>query len=370
MTVRLPQGVVPFVSFATVLRDNGFAVAPEQTQALIAAVGLLGPKSMQDIYRAAMATLSPGPDRREEFDALYRMHFLGHTQPAVAEIPADEEDVKAFDDRDGEMEPPQAEEIDESGAEATGAERLSLRQFSEVDETAALLLLRRSAAGALPRRKSRRMRSSNQGSRPDLRRTLREAVKRDGESIEMPMLRRRTQQRRILLLIDVSGSMKEQTDSYMRFAHAMAAATDRLEVFTLGTRLTRVTRAMRLRNRDQALAIAGSMVADWDGGTRLGEALATFLGVPRFAGFARGAFAVVLSDGLERGDHTVMAAAMERLSRLAWKVLWLSPLAASGNFEPQTEALVAIRPFVSRFGRGASVSHLCDEVLAFARVAA
>jgi uncharacterized protein with von Willebrand factor type A (vWA) domain len=170
----------------------------------------------------------------------------------------------------------------------------------------------------------------------------------------------------VLLLIDVSGSMKDQTDGYLRFAHALARATDRVEVFTLGTRLTRISRALRGRNRDQALALASTLVADWDGGTRLGDALQAFLAVPRFAGFARGALVVILSDGLERGDPEALTDAVERLSRLAWATLWLNPL-ASGDARPETEALTAILPFIDRMGDGSSPQRLCAEVLGFER---
>jgi uncharacterized protein len=97
----------------------------------------------------------------------------------------------------------------------------------------------------------------------------------------------------------------------LRFAHAMARVSDRIEIFTVGTRLTRVTRAMRLINRDQALEAAAGAVADWDGGTRIGDALHAFLSVPRFASFARGALVLIVSDGLERGDHTTMTKAVE-----------------------------------------------------------
>ena len=153
-----------------------------------------------------------------------------------------------------------------------------------------------------------------------MRRALREAVRRDGEVVRLPVLQRRLAQRRVLLLIDVSGSMKDRTDTQLRFAHTLARATNRLEVFTLGTRLTRITRAMRRSSRDQALAMASTLVADWDGGTRLGDALQAFLAVPRFAGFARGAFCIVLSDGLERGDPSAMTDAVARMSRLAWAI--------------------------------------------------
>jgi uncharacterized protein len=364
----LPRPLLPFVDFAASLRANGFSVAPEQVQSLIAAVGLLGPRSMEDIHRAALATLGPGPDRRDEFDAIFRLVFLGQSVAApMSAEPEDEEDVEAFDDRDGGMEPPETDEAEESGAAPTGAERLFSRGFAGLSESAALRRFRREAPRALPRRRSRRLEPSKRRGRLDMRRALREAVGRDGELMRLPALGRRERRRRVLLLVDVSGSMKNQTDSALRFAHALARAADRLEAFTLGTRLTRITRALRRRNREQALAIASTLVADWDGGTRLGDALQSFLAVPRFAGFARGALVVVLSDGLERGDHAEMTDAVERLSRHAWAILWLSPLAGEDGYAVETEALGSVMPFIDRLGDGSSAAAICAEVLGFER---
>lgn len=370
MTEALPPALSPFVAFAGVLRANGFSVAPEQTQGFIAAVGLLGPRSIRDVHRAAVALFAPPPEQREVFDALFRMVFLGQTLAAPATADPDEEELQAFDDRDGAMEPPEADEEREAGAEATGVEKLTMRVFAGVGESEALRRFQRVAPQALPRRASRRWRAARAGASADFRRALREAVRRDGEVVRLPMLSRRQRQRRILLLVDVSGSMKSSTESQLRFAHALMRSTERLEVFTVGTRLTRVTRALKARNRDQALALASTLVADWDGGTRLGDALQAFLSVPRFASFARGALVVVLSDGLERGDPAALIDAVARLRRLAWAILWLTPLAADTSYVPQTEALTAILPDLSRLGSAADTASLCREVLDFSRRAA
>jgi uncharacterized protein with von Willebrand factor type A (vWA) domain len=197
----------------------------------------------------------------------------------------------------------------------------------------------------------------------DTRRTLREAVRNDGDVMQLRRLKRRLRQRRILLLIDVSGSMKERTEAHLRIAHALAHAVERIEVFTFGTRLTRVTRAMRLRRREQALAATSTIVSDWDGGTRIGDALRAFLAVPRFAGYSRGSVVLILSDGLERGDPAAMREAVMRLSRLAWRVSWLTPLAGDPNFAPQTEGLKAILPLVDDLVDGSSVDAICTHVL-------
>ena len=150
-----------------------------------------------------------------------------------------------------------------------------------------------------------------------MRRILRDAARNDGEVIRLPRLRRRLRPRKLLLLIDVSGSMKTRTEENLRLAHALAQAAPRVEVFTFGTRLTRVTRPMRLKRREQALAAAAEVVSDFDGGTRIGDALQAFLAVPRFAGYARGAATLIVSDGLERGDPLALADAVAKLSMRA-----------------------------------------------------
>ncbi|MGI9409921.1 MAG: vWA domain-containing protein, partial [Hyphomicrobiaceae bacterium] len=357
----------PFVRFASVLRAGGFPAAPDQTENFVAAVGLLGPRGMADIRNAAVAIFAPPPERRDEFDALFRMVFLGQSLAAPTTSGSDEDDVEAFDSGDWRTELLQPDIEEQPGMEASTFERLASRQLHAADDTIALRHLRRRAADQLPRQPSRRWRSSRNGRRLEMRRALRQAVRRDGEILELPWLARKSRQRRIVLLIDVSGSMTVQTDQYLRFAHALVQQAVRVEVFTLGTRLTRVTRALRLRNRSQALAIASTLVADWDGGTRLGDAMTAFLNVPAFVSHTRGAFIVVLSDGLERGGSEALTDAVERLSRLAWSLLWLNPLAADAGYEPQTEAMRAIHPFIDRMGPGSHTGQLVDEVLSFAR---
>ncbi|MDX2204936.1 MAG: VWA domain-containing protein [Hyphomicrobiaceae bacterium] len=360
--MMLPRPLAPFLEFAQALRSAGHLAAPEQTQSFIAAVGLIGPSSLMDIRRAAHATFGPPPERREEFDALFDAIFLGRVLAAPA-LGDPEELPNAFDA--GALEPLIAPEDEEpSGSDASLAERLLARRFAG-DEAAALLAFARELPRALPRRRARRM-TRVSGRLIDPRRTFRHMMQRDGEVVRMLRRTRKQRQRRVLLLIDISGSMKSGTEGALRLAHALVQAGDEVEVFTIGTRLTRVTRALARRNREQALTLASGLVADWDGGTRLGEALQVFLSVPRFAGFARGAFTVVLSDGLERGGHDALVSAMARLDGLAWSVLWLTPLAADARFEPRTAALSAIAPMLDRLGNGGSLQAIAGEILQFA----
>ena len=360
---QLPRATEPFVGFAGLLRRNGFPVAPEQTSAFIEAVGLLGPRDMADIYRAATATLAPPQERRAEFDALFRFVFLGHSLEGLEQAIEPDEEMRLQEDREGAMEPPEIGEENLTGEQAARAEVLGARDFGVLGETDVLRRFQRRAPAALPQRTSYRRTHAKRGNLWNLRRSMREAVKRDGEILSLPRLRRKLRQRRILLLIDVSGSMKAQTDQNLRFAHALARVSDRIEVITVGTRLTRVTRAMRLRNREQALQAASGTVADWDGGTRIGDALEAFLAIPRFASFARGGLVVVVSDGLERGDHAAMTQAVRDLSQLAWRVVWLTPLAGDPGFAPRTAALQSILPYVDEIGDGSTLERLCDNIL-------
>ena len=166
--------------------------------------------------------------------------------------------------------------------------------------------------------------------------------------------------RRVLLLIDISGSMKAHTQDYLRFAHALTQALPNVETFSFGTRLTRLTKSLRHKDADRALAELAPAVADWEGGTRIGESLARLLSVPRFSQASRGALVAVLSDGLERGDPDLMVKAVRRLSARAWRLAWLTPLAADPAFRPETAALKAILPHLDHLGDASGIAPLCD----------
>jgi hypothetical protein len=361
---RLPRAAEPFVTFAPLLRAHGFAVAPEQTIAFLTAVGLLGPRSIADVRRAAHATLAPAAEQQSLFDHLFEAHFLGVAVPVIEPAAADEEAVRFQEESAGGFDPPDADELNETGEAATAAEALSRRALAAGGEADLLHRLARALPRSLPRRRGYRLAAAAAGRHIDLRRLLRIAVRNDGEVVELPVRQRKTRQRSVLVLIDVSGSMKQQSDANLRLAHVLTQRADRCEVLTFGTRLSRITRALRLKRRDQALAAAAATVSDWDGGTRIGDALHAFLAMPRFAGYARGALVIVLSDGLERGDHGAMTAAVARLARRAWRLVWLTPMAADPGFRPETAALKSILPFIDHLGDGSSTARIVGEMLA------
>ncbi|MFD0914847.1 VWA domain-containing protein [Pseudahrensia aquimaris] len=362
----MPRAAQAFVEFAQVLRQNGFAVAPEQTAAFIEAIELLGPRGLEDIRNAGIAMLSIPRARWGEYDGLFRAFFMGQTISAPATSEDDDEGVEAFEPRDGERDVEIDTEDSEIGTEATRAETLTQRSFSQLGEAEALRQFARHAPSRLPRRFSFRRRKSRHGDRPDVRRAMREAVRRDGELFELPKTTRKMRQRPITLLIDVSGSMAEQSEGTMRLAHAVVQTADRAEVFTLGTRLTRITPALRHRNAERALEQVAGVVADFDGGTRIGDALVALLAVPRFASSLRGASVVIVSDGLERGDAQAMVDCMARIDRMAWRVEWLSPLAADPDYEPRTEALSASLRYIDNLADGSTVAAIASHILMLA----
>ncbi|MGC4025911.1 MAG: VWA domain-containing protein [Mesorhizobium sp.] len=363
MTPLLPQAADALLGFARVLRWHGFTVAPEQSVAFLQGVELLGPRHMKDIEGAALATLACPPDRRGEFDTLFRAYFWGDEELAAAGEPEDETTVK--DAVGGNEPPPSPEGERQSGAIASATERLAGRALKPGEDR--LTAFAAALPYALPRRRSFRSQRVRLGGQPDIRRSLRATLANDGD-VPAPMLRRRAEvQRPLLLLIDVSGSMKQHTNDYLRVAYAVVQTADRAEVFTLGTRLTRITPALRLRDRAMALERASALVDDWDGGTRLGPALQAFLSVPRFGAFARGAAVVLLSDGLERGGHAELESALKRISARAYRLSLCTPLAADPRFRPQTAAMQAILPHLDDLVDGSGIEPLTDFILSLAR---
>jgi len=364
--LQLPRAARVFVAFVALLRANGFSVAPEQTTAFLAAIELLGPRSLEHIRQAGLATLAPPPERRATYDRLFDIHFRGSEAIERAEGD-DEETVRLQEEGRGEDEPPLSDEANESGLTATRAEALVERRFAHLAETDALRRLSREASARLPRRRGHRRMRARRGPFADLRRTLRDSLRNDGEVLRLGRLRRRARPRKLLLLIDVSGSMKARTEENMKLAHALLQAVQNAEVFTFGTRLTRATRPLRLKRREQALTAAAHLVSDWDGGTRIGDALQAFLAVPRFGSYARGAAVVIISDGLERGDVSALRDAVAKLSRRAWRLSWLTPLATAPGFRPQTEALIAIQRYVDDLVDGGSSATVVSHLLSFGR---
>jgi uncharacterized protein len=361
-----PREVTPFLDFVHVLRRHGFSVSPDQTETFLSAITLLGPGSMDHIRRAAIATLAPPVDRMSAFETLFRAVFYGEAAPAALSNRSEEQTI--VNDRSGSEEQGETPlEQEQGGAKASALERLSTRDFNQSELT--LAAFQRQLPGALPRRRAFRHLRVHSNGAIDLRRSLREIVRAEGDLPTPHLRRRQAVVRRPLLFIDISGSMAGHTDGLLALAHAVVQAVPGTEVFTIGTRLSRITTALRLRDRNTALSRVAGAVDDWNGGTRIGPALKAFLAIPRFAAMARGALVLVASDGLERGGHEEFEGAMRRLSGLSRRLTLATPLAGDPRFRPQTAALSAVLPWLDDLVDGSSAIAVARFLLTLSREA-
>jgi len=209
-----------------------------------------------------------------------------------------------------------------------------------------------------PKKSLRLMKTNRHGARHDIRRTMRATLQHDGEPIERYWREPSTKLRRLVVLLDISGSMEPYARALLRFMHAAVVGRQRVEAFTFGTRLTRITKELTSRDPDKALAQTSAQVSDWSGGTRLGECLQSFNDNWGVGGMARGSIFVILSDGWDRGDPKVLADQMSRLSRVAYRVIWVNPLKVSPGYAPLARGMAAAMPYIDEFVEGHSLEAL------------
>ena len=364
------------VGFARSLRHAGLAVDMHRVEAYLAALDQVDLRSPVQTYWAGRLTLCSQPDDLASYDAAFTAWFRPGDGRAIPGMPAPRMlgrprqrprmaaltvPVTAPDDA-------QDEPDDPLRTAASATEVLRRRDLAEL--TAVEREHLRAVLAALrpepPTRTSLRRRPAHRGE-VDPRRTLRATIRAHGELARPQRRRRASRPRRIVLLIDVSGSMSPYADALLRFAHAVVrAAPHAAEAFTIGTRLTRVTPQLRHRDPERALAAATAAVPDWAGGTRLGETIRAFLDRWGQRGAARGAVVVVCSDGWERGDAALLGEQLARLRRLAHKVFWLNPHAGHEGYAPVQSGIAAALPHVDRLLAGHSLAGL-QELLAEVR---
>jgi uncharacterized protein with von Willebrand factor type A (vWA) domain len=358
---RARRDVVDTVlGFARTLRSAGVAASPDRVEAMLSALGALDVLDPTDVYWAGRLTLCGGPDDLDRYDAAFAAWFAGEApRPARrTEPPPQPRLATTAPLESGTAEGEEDPDTPDLATRASADEVLRHRDVAEMslaerDHLRRLFALLRPAT---PMRPARRRRPSPRGTVHPAR-TVRRALRDGGEVTRLLHRRRAPRPRRVVLLIDVSGSMSPYADALLRFAHAAVRARPAsTEVFTIGTRLTRVTREMRLRDPDKALAASGSAIPDWSGGTRLGEVLKAFLDRWGQRGTARGAVVVVCSDGWERGGTELLAEQMVRLRRLAHSVVWVNPHKGRAGYEPLTGGMVAALPAVDHFVSGHSMA--------------
>jgi uncharacterized protein len=361
-----PSILSTLVGFGRELRSAGLAIGSGDILSFNSAASLLDPSDLVDLYWAGRSTLVTRRESIPVYDEVFRRYFLGGVGPvrelltlkaqvtaeagAVLEVPA--------------TDPPTAGNEDEQatlGLMASGAEALRHKSFAACtpEELAAVRRIMARIRLTPPRRRTRRTAKARSGRSPDLRRTMRESLRRHGDPAELFWRRRRVRLRPLILVLDVSGSMADYSRNLLQFAYSATRAADRVEVFCFGTRLTRVTRALDRRRPDDALELAAREVFDWEGGTRIGASLDKLVRDWGRRGLCRGGIVVICSDGLDRGDPEVLAAAMERLARLSHRVVWMNPHKGDDqSFRPATLGMMAAAPHIDLMLSGHDLSSL------------
>jgi hypothetical protein len=347
--------VTAMTGFARALRVEGIAADTTRLAAALDALSHVDVLDAEQVYWAGRVTLCGEPDDLPRYDAIFDVWFRGLAPPPPGPAPAMPtaqlvalRPIGASDGQDEEEpddEPLRTAATDAEILRHHDIAELSTEERDEINRLIALLA---------PRMGSRRTRRRRPRGRDhvDVRRTVRLMLHDGGELAELARLRPRRKPRRLVLLLDVSGSMSPYADVLLRFAHAaVRVAPTTTEVFTVSTRLTRITRQLRLRDPELALRAAGTAIPDWSGGTRLGESLRAFLDLWGQRGTARRAVVVVASDGWERGDAALLGEQMARLRRLAHRVVWVNPHRGKSGFAPVTAGMAAALPY-------------CDELLA------
>ena len=351
------------VAFARVLRGLGIDVPLGATMLFARALACVGLDERDAVYWAGRSTLVKRPEDFDTYDRAFAAFWLGRYDARRGAPAPVEEIVLAFDT---ELPAPESPDV----GDAPDAPVLSVRwsptetlrhvdfaaytpaEFAEARKLMADLRF----IGAI--KPSRRRRPGKRRGHPDVRRTVRRALRTGGEPIERRFEIPATRRRRIVLLLDVSGSMEPYARAFVRFLHAAVVGRTRVEAFALGTRLTRITRELSSRDPDAAVAAAASRVTDWSGGTRLGEGLRVFNETWGIRGMARGAVVVILSDGWDRGGPELLAEQMARLGRVAYKVVWVNPLKATPGYAPLAQGMAAALPYVDAFVEGHSLAAL------------
>jgi uncharacterized protein with von Willebrand factor type A (vWA) domain len=351
------------LAFARALRSGGVPVTQDRAHDFLAAAATLGADDATAVRMAGRATLCASPDDLERFDQVFEAFFnardgLPRSRPATAPEPS-LSSLPYEDDVAGAAEP--ADDVIRAAASA--AEMLRHRDVASLSaaEKYRLAAMFATLRPRPPMRRTARHQRWHRG-QVDASRTLRSSLRRLGEPSQIEWRRRGRRPRRVVLLVDVSGSMSSYADALLRLAHRLTQGIGTVETFTIGTRVTHVTRAMRLRDAERALVAAGETVPDWSGGTRLGETLRFFLDRWGQRGMARGAVVVVFSDGWERGDAALLGEQMARLRRIAHRVVWVNPHRGKDGYEAVQQGVVAALPHLDDFVAGHSLATYAELV--------
>jgi uncharacterized protein with von Willebrand factor type A (vWA) domain len=351
-------------AFGRRLREAGLPVTPRRSAEFARALDLVRPISRRRLYWTARAMLVTDTAQVKAFDRVFFSVFGGGEQSFDPEEAAPREDPPREGTRG--TAPSSAPGSSESArlevplALASDQEKLAGKSFDALEphELAQLYRLMSRLQLSTPLRRTRRYERGRHGQHIDMRRTLRGSLRTAGDPIRLARRHRRTARRRLVMLCDISGSMEPYARAYLQFLASAAGSGPNAEAFVFATRLTRLTRALGSRHPERAIERAAAAAPDWSSGTRIGDALKAFNDRHGRRGMARGAVVVILSDGWERGDPALVSQEMQRLARLAHRIVWVNPRVSAGAFSVQAGGMVAALPHCDALVSGHSFEAL------------
>ncbi|MGB7318588.1 MAG: VWA domain-containing protein [Planktotalea sp.] len=375
--------------FARALRKAGLPIGPGRVIDAIHAVEAAGFTDRRDFFWTLQACFVSRPEHRAVFSQVFRLywrdprfmeHMMAMMLPAIRGVQEDKA-PKAAEKRAAEAlldganrDVPQQEDDKDEGTEIeidtsltmSSEERLRSLDFEQMstDEVAqAKRILARLKLPVAPL-KSRRLRSAASGANIDFRASMRASMRQGGEIHHLARQSPRIRWPNLVVLCDISGSMSQYSRLVLHFLHAVAndkgAGWAKVHAFTFGTRLTNITRHLRQRDVDAALAAAGAEAQDWEGGTRIGESLERFNKDWSRRVLGQGALVLLITDGLDRGEPERLSAQMQRLQLSSKRLIWLNPLLRWDEFAPKAQGIRAMLPYVDSFRAGHSIASLED----------
>jgi uncharacterized protein len=361
------------VRFRRQLADAGVPAGPSRSALAVEALRSLDERSREQVYWALRCTMTSRPEDGQAFDRVFTRFWNGEattvvppSRSAPPNAPPEGGRERGSATGGGDDRAPgggSAKESDEAkdelpaaevaaGSVASWHERLGSLDFSFYgpEELVAARRLMARLAHQVPYRRTRRLESSHSARRRmDLRRTLRESMRTEGEPIRRAWRTRKLVPRRLVFLVDVSGSMRDYAVPMLLFCQMVIRAGRSVETFAFGTRLTRLTPYLRRGSASAALERAVRVVPDWAGGTRIGSNLKAFNDDWGRSGMTRGAIVTIISDGWERGDPEELVKQLARLRQLSRTLLWLNPLAGDPGYEPLAAGMAAALGYVDGF---------------------
>lgn len=356
-----------FVEFGQALRGAGLPVGTDDILNFCAGVGELDVTDIMDVYWAGRATLIRRREYVPTYNIIFRQFFL-NIDPATSD--ERKRKFRASANAGATLEIPNTEtgllgEISPDevklGYLASTSEVYRHKAFAECsdDEMRQVRRMISRMRVTPPMRRTHRTTKARRSATLDMRRMVRDSMRRLGEPRELAYKKRKEKLRPLVLILDVSGSMADYSRNLLQFAYCARRANAKVDVFCFGTRLSRITKNLDRRNPDDAMRLAGESVLDWDGGTRIGDSVKQFTREARKSRLGRGAIVVVCSDGLDRGDPATLAESMETLSRIAHRVIWVNPHKGDAvDYVPASLGMIVADPYIDEVHSGHNLASL------------